>query len=98
MKRTSIVLDEKLVQEALELTGERTASAVVNKSLAELVDRAKREKKKSLAEYLRETPGVFRPGYLEEIRPNAWTLQERQEAAREVRAPGKAKKRGHRSR
>jgi Arc/MetJ family transcription regulator len=37
MKRTSLVLDERLAREALRLTGEKTVSATVNKALGEMV-------------------------------------------------------------
>jgi Arc/MetJ family transcription regulator len=37
MKRTSLVLDERLAKEALRLTGEKTLSAAVNKALAEMI-------------------------------------------------------------
>jgi Arc/MetJ family transcription regulator len=41
MKRTNLVLDEQLLQEAVRVSGERTYSATVNLALAELVRRAK---------------------------------------------------------
>lgn len=37
--RTNIVLDDKLVQEALELTGARTKKELVHLALEELVER-----------------------------------------------------------
>jgi Arc/MetJ family transcription regulator len=39
MKRTNLVLDEKLLEEATRLTGEKTYSAAVNRALDELVRR-----------------------------------------------------------
>ena len=41
MKRTNLVLDEKLLEEALRLSGERTYSGVVNRALVDLVRRIK---------------------------------------------------------
>ena len=37
MKRTNLVLDEKLLEEATRLSGEKTYSATVQRALAELV-------------------------------------------------------------
>jgi len=41
MKRTNLVLDEQLLEEAVRLSGERTYSAAVMKALAEYVRRIK---------------------------------------------------------
>ena len=41
MKRTNLVLDEHLLEEAVRVSGERTYSATVNRALADLVRRAK---------------------------------------------------------
>jgi Arc/MetJ family transcription regulator len=41
MKRTNLVLDEHLLDEAIRMSGERTYSAVVNRALADLVRRIK---------------------------------------------------------
>lgn len=41
MKRTNLVLDEQLLDEAVRLSGERTYSAAVMKALAEYVRRVK---------------------------------------------------------
>lgn len=41
MKRTNLVLDEALLEEAVRLSGERTYSAAVNRALADLVRRIK---------------------------------------------------------
>ena len=41
MKRTNLVLDEELLEEAVRLSGQRTYSATVNLALAELVRRIK---------------------------------------------------------
>ena len=44
MLRTNIELDEKLVDEALELTHIKTKKELVNHAIRELVSRAKRRK------------------------------------------------------
>lgn len=41
MKRTNLVLDERLLAEAIRLSGERTYSGVVGKALADYVRRIK---------------------------------------------------------
>jgi len=41
MKRTNLVLDERLLAEAVRLSGERTYSGVVGKALADYVRRIK---------------------------------------------------------
>ena len=41
MKRTNLVLDEELLEEATRLSGEKTYSAAVQLALQELVRRAK---------------------------------------------------------
>lgn len=41
MKRTNLVLDGQLLDEAIRLSGERTYSALVNRALLDLVKRIK---------------------------------------------------------
>jgi Arc/MetJ family transcription regulator len=41
MKRTNLVLDERLLEEATRLSGEKTYSAAVDKALADYVRRIK---------------------------------------------------------
>ncbi|MCE7870232.1 type II toxin-antitoxin system VapB family antitoxin [bacterium CPR1] len=41
MKRTNLVLDEQLLQEAVRLSGEKTYSGAVNRALNEFVRRIK---------------------------------------------------------
>jgi Arc/MetJ family transcription regulator len=41
MKRTSLVLDEKLLEEAMRLSGEKTYSRTVERAMADFVRRAK---------------------------------------------------------
>jgi putative antitoxin of VapBC-like toxin-antitoxin system len=49
MKRTNLVLDEKLLEEATSLAGERTYSRTVDRALAEFVRRARAGKILELA-------------------------------------------------
>jgi Arc/MetJ family transcription regulator len=49
MKRTNLVLDERLLEEAVKLSGERTYSAAVDRALHEFVQRAKARNILSLA-------------------------------------------------
>ena len=48
MKRTNLVLDEHVLEEAVKLSGQRTYSAVVNMALDQLVRRLKAAKILSL--------------------------------------------------
>jgi Arc/MetJ family transcription regulator len=41
MKRTNLVLDEQILEEATRLSGEKTYSAAVQRALAEFVRRAR---------------------------------------------------------
>jgi Arc/MetJ family transcription regulator len=49
MKRTNLVLDEQLLEEAVRVSGERTYSAAVQRALEEYVRRAKARNILSLA-------------------------------------------------
>jgi Arc/MetJ family transcription regulator len=49
MKRTNLVLDEELLEEASRLAGERTYSKTVDRALAEFVRRARAGKILDLA-------------------------------------------------
>jgi Arc/MetJ family transcription regulator len=72
MKRTNLVLDEKLLEEATRLAGQRTFSATVDLALAEFVRRARAGKildlagsglwEGDLAEMRRDAPRRRRPG------------------------------------
>ncbi len=65
MKRTNLVLDEKLLEEATRLAGERTYSRTVDRALAEFVRRARAGKILEL-----EGSGLWR-GDLAEMRRDA---------------------------
>jgi len=72
MKRTNLVLDETLLEEATRLSGERTYSRAVDRALAEFVRRARAGKilelagsglwEGDLAEMRRDAPTRRRPG------------------------------------
>ncbi len=49
MKRTNLVLDEELLEEAVRLSGERTYSRTVERALSEFVARARAGKILELA-------------------------------------------------
>lgn len=70
----TVEVDERLVEEALKVTGERSVAAVVNKGLSELV-RIARLKRGIQA--MKDTNDVFWPNYLEEIRPNSYAAYEK---------------------
>lgn len=70
----TIEVDERLVEEALKVTGETSVAAVVNKGLSELV-RVARLKRGIQA--MKDTNDVFWPNYLEEIRPNSYAAYEK---------------------
>lgn len=92
MKRMNVVLDEELLEKARIATGERTYSGAINKALTAYVRqnefRAALQHLQSLA-----SPGFFAPGYLEDIRPNAYSVRpKRKISADERRAPGKRRR------
>jgi Arc/MetJ family transcription regulator len=75
MKRTNLVLDEALLEEALRVSGERTYSRTVERALTEFVRRARAGKILELAgsgawqgdlesmrgdAVVRERPGIYR--------------------------------------
>jgi Arc/MetJ family transcription regulator len=69
MKRTNLVLDESLLEEALRLSGERTYSRTVERALQDFVRRAKARRILELAgsglwegdlSVVREDRGVYR--------------------------------------
>ena len=68
MKRTNLVLDEQLLEEATRLSGERTYSKAVDRALADFVRRARANRifellgqglwEGDLATMRRDTPGT----------------------------------------
>jgi Arc/MetJ family transcription regulator len=77
MKRTNVVLDEVLLEEAVRVSGERTYSRTITRALEELIRRAKARQIQRLAgsglwsgdlaemradaPVVRESSGVYRP-------------------------------------
>lgn len=86
-KRTSVEVNESLLEEALKVTHEQSYAAVVDKALHELVRIA--ELKRGI-QAMRDTDDVFWPNYLEEIRPNSYAAYEKRRAAYEGREPAQA--------
>jgi|SRR5437016_885676 len=80
MKRRNVVLDEKLLDEAVELTGEKTYSAAINRALGEMV---RKLKVKRGIERFQQYEDPFWPGYAEELFGKEWAArQRRRESAR----------------
>ncbi|MGQ0560719.1 MAG: type II toxin-antitoxin system VapB family antitoxin [Gemmatimonadota bacterium] len=75
MKRTNLVLDEKLLEETLRLSGERTYSRAVERALEDFVKRARAGRILELA-----GSGAWQ-GDLREMRKDA-------DAAKDTRAAG----------
>ncbi len=96
MKRTNVVLDEELLEKARRVSGERTYTAAITKALQEYV------KKHDFWEAYRRFEAeaakgdFFWPGYLEEIAPNAYSLQadkKKRISAHDQRSPRKSSRR-----
>lgn len=91
MKRTNVILDEELLEKARQVTGERTYSAAINRALEEYVKR--HDFREALIKWEAEVKkgDFFWPGYLEEIRPNAYSVlaKKRKVSAHEKRVPKK---------
>jgi xanthine/CO dehydrogenase XdhC/CoxF family maturation factor len=71
MKRTNVVLDEKLLEHARRVTGEKTYSATITRALEKVV---KQERfRQALAEFDRLSlqGGMFHPDYLAEKAANS---------------------------
>jgi Bacterial antitoxin of type II TA system, VapB len=90
MKRTNVVLDEKLLEKARRVGGEKTYSATITKALEEYV--RKRDFWEAYKEWekLAHEGGMFVPGYLEELRPASravLTGKPKRMSAHDKRAP-----------
>jgi Arc/MetJ family transcription regulator len=79
MKRTNLVLDEQLLDEALRVSGQRTYSAAVMLSLRELVRRSRAGRIMEL-----RGSGLWE-GDLSEMRSDAPPRQKRKSAGRAAR-------------
>lgn len=68
MKRTNVVLDEKVLEKAKELSGEKTYSATINRALEDLVKRMDGQRAVwRMMERIMNDPEAFYPGYAEEL-------------------------------
>jgi Arc/MetJ family transcription regulator len=76
MKRTNLVLDERLLEEATLLSGERTYSRTVERALRDFVLRAKARRILDLA-----GSGLWE-GNLSEVREDRGTYRSRRRGAR----------------
>ena len=85
MKRTNVILDEKLLNEAVELTGEKTYSAAINRALSEMV---RKLKVKRGLQWFASLKDPFWPGYAEELFGKEWAERQRKrEEARKSQKP-----------
>ena len=84
MKRTNVILDEQLLKDAVELTGEKTYSAAINRALDEMV---RKLKVKRGIERFQQYEDPFWPGYAEELFGKEWAERQRKrEEEREKKA------------
>ena len=83
MKRTNVILDEKLLEEARQLTGERTYSSTINRALDEMV---RRQKVSNFVERMAKGD-FFRPGYAEEVYGEEWVREVREKLEKKYGKP-----------
>jgi hypothetical protein len=76
MKRTNVILDEQLLKDACELTGEKTYSAAINRALREMVRKLKLKRGLEWFKNLKEDP--WWPGYAEELFGEDWARRHRE--------------------
>jgi len=74
MKRTNVILDEQLLKDAVELTGEKTYSAAINRALSEMV---RKLKLKRGLEWFSQLEDPWWPGYAEELFGREWAERQR---------------------
>lgn len=101
MKRISVTVDEKLLKQTREATGEKTNSAAIMKVLEDAARRRRFWEKYDAWEKEVKKGDYFWPDYLEEIRPNAVgpeTAGAKRLSAHEARAPQKKTSRRGRTR
>ena len=92
MKRTNVILDEKLLEDARLATGEKTYSATITKALESVLKRKKFWESYRRFEEMAAKGDFFWPGYLEELRPNAYPVKPAaRQSAHEKRAPRRKK-------
>ncbi|MEK6375132.1 MAG: type II toxin-antitoxin system VapB family antitoxin [Acidobacteriota bacterium] len=76
MKRTNVILDEQLLEDAVELTGEKTYSAAINRALGDMVRKLKLKRGLEWFVNLEEDP--WWPGYAEELFGKEWVERVRE--------------------
>lgn len=95
MKRTNVILDEKLLEEARRVTGERTYSATITKALERVVQQTRFRESLKRFEEMAAKGDFFDPDYLAEKSVNSYFNEPKVlRSADEKRAPrpSKAKK------
>jgi hypothetical protein len=98
MKRTNVVVDEELLDNARRAMGERTYSATITRALEESVRRRQFDEAFEKFSALVASDQFFQPGYVEETWPEvaASRGRRRKVSASEQRAPKKGSRRGAR--
>jgi hypothetical protein len=91
MKRTNVVLDETLLEDARRALGEKTYSGAITKALEKVVRQEKFWDAYREWEALAHTEGVFDPDYIKEKTAKSLSAPKRRLSAHEARAP-KARK------
>ncbi|HEX8254109.1 MAG TPA: type II toxin-antitoxin system VapB family antitoxin [Thermoanaerobaculia bacterium] len=103
MKRTNVIVDEELLEEARVVTGERTYSGAIARALEEIVRRKRFERAfVTFSERVR-SDDMFRPGFVEENWPEVAeeydrALKPKKRSAHEKRVPPSKKKTGRAAR
>jgi hypothetical protein len=96
MKRTNVILDEKLLEDARRVTGEKTYSATITRALEKVV---KQERfRQALAEFDRLSlqGGMFHPDYLAEKSANSMFDEPKARVAANTKRVPASKKRNAR--
>jgi hypothetical protein len=97
MKRTNVVLDEKLLERARRALGEKTYSGAINKALEKVVRQEDFWEAYRKFEELAHGEGVFDPDYIKEKTRNSLQRPKKRISANEARAPkARGKRRGSR--
>ncbi len=92
MKRTNVILDEKLLEDARRVTGERTYSATITKALEKVVKQERFRAALKVFEEEAAKGGFFHPDYLAEKSANSlFDEPKRRLSADEKRVPSKKK-------
>jgi post-segregation antitoxin (ccd killing protein) len=92
MKRTNVILDEELLEQARVATGERTYSATINAALEDVVRRSNFQRAFEKVSELVAKDDFFRPGYVEEMWPEVAAELKKKRSADVKRLPRKTGK------